>query len=346
MPQDMKIWTISNQDTLTEIGKSELEEEDRLEAWLEKDISMLSDDLLVIGRQVMTAYKKKIDLLCIDSNGDIVIVELKRQKTPREVTAQTIDYASWVKDLSHEDIIDIANDYLKEKKSCTLDAAFTEAFDKKSLPESLNEQHRMLVVASEIDSSTERIIKYLTDEPYRVPINVATFQYFKDTQGKEHLSRVFLIDPSTAQSTTKSSSKRKSNLTYEQLGEIAQNNGIGEEYKETVDELNKYFNGTVTTTTSIVFKAYFEKDNHRKKFSVLHIIPVFSDTENGMKYEVYLNRLADFLGIGVEEILKVLPQYKKLGSTEWYGGWGEGFFKNSTEIRVFLDKLREIKKKE
>jgi RecB family endonuclease NucS len=38
----------------------------------------------------------RIDLLCINGDGDIVIVELKRDKTPREITAQALDYASWV----------------------------------------------------------------------------------------------------------------------------------------------------------------------------------------------------------------------------------------------------------
>lgn len=344
MSQDMRIWNVSDGKTLAEISKSELQEEERLEEWLEKDISMISDNLLVIGRQVYTAYGKKIDLLCIDDKGDIVIVELKRQKTPRDITAQIIDYASWVKDLSHEDIVGIANDYLKRKKGCTLKEAFNDGFDTWNLPESLNEQHRMLIVASKIDSSTERIGKYLTDEPYRVPINVVTFQYFKDAQGKEYLSRVFLLDPSTAESITKSSSKRKPNLTYEQLEEIANNNGVGEAYKATVDELNKYFDGTGTTTSSIKFRAYLEKDNRKKKLTVFHIAPVCSDTENGMKYEVYLNRLSDFLGIDTEEILKVLPSYRKLGSSEWLQDWGEGFFKDDNEIRAFLDKLKELKK--
>jgi hypothetical protein len=43
-------------------------------------------------------------LLCIERTGDLVIVELKRDKTPREITAQTLDYASWVTELSRERI--------------------------------------------------------------------------------------------------------------------------------------------------------------------------------------------------------------------------------------------------
>ncbi len=94
MPQDVKIWEIQGGNVLKEIKKSKLEVEERIENWLEKDISIISSDLLVIGRQVETDFGGVIDLLCLDYNGDVVIVELKRDKTPREVTAQVLDYAS------------------------------------------------------------------------------------------------------------------------------------------------------------------------------------------------------------------------------------------------------------
>src|SRR3712207_8027140 len=35
----------------------------------------------------------------------------RSERTPREVVAQTLDYASWVKDLGHADLVEIYNDY-------------------------------------------------------------------------------------------------------------------------------------------------------------------------------------------------------------------------------------------
>jgi|TARA_B100000315_G_scaffold33686_1_gene28367 RecB family endonuclease NucS len=78
MPQDVKIWEVGVNDDLTEILDAKLDLEERLENWLEKDISIISNDLLVIGRQVETDFGGIIDLLCLDNTGDIVIVELKR----------------------------------------------------------------------------------------------------------------------------------------------------------------------------------------------------------------------------------------------------------------------------
>jgi RecB family endonuclease NucS len=68
--------------------RARLDLESRLESWLGRDICVLDRALLVIGRQVETDFGGIIDLLCLDHAGDIVVVELKRDKTPREITAQ------------------------------------------------------------------------------------------------------------------------------------------------------------------------------------------------------------------------------------------------------------------
>jgi hypothetical protein len=51
VPADVKLWNVVG-DSLMELPRTRLDLEERLEAWLEKDISILSRDLLVIGRQV------------------------------------------------------------------------------------------------------------------------------------------------------------------------------------------------------------------------------------------------------------------------------------------------------
>src|SRR5271166_6749384 len=108
MAEEIRIWQVGEGDTLKEITRAPLNLEQRIECWLAKDIRILSPDLLVIGRQVQTDSGGYIDLLCLDSDANLVIVELKKDKTPREVTAQALDYGSWVKTLSAEEISDIA----------------------------------------------------------------------------------------------------------------------------------------------------------------------------------------------------------------------------------------------
>lgn len=191
MPQEIRVWKVAGDRTLTLIQKAQLSLEQRLENWLRKDISILSDDLMTIGQQVSTGFGGRIDLLCLDHEGDLVIVELKRDKTPREVVAQILDYASWIKDLSNDDITEIANNYLGDNGP--LEKAFRIKFND-DLPETLNSSHKLLIVSSEMDSSSERIVKYLS-ETHGVRINTANFQYHRDENGTELLAKVFLIDP-------------------------------------------------------------------------------------------------------------------------------------------------------
>jgi hypothetical protein len=82
VPEEVRIWEVFEWRTLREIEKVRLNLERRSEDWLEENISMLSKDLLVIGKQVKTDFGGIIDLLCLNSQGDLTIVELKRDMTP------------------------------------------------------------------------------------------------------------------------------------------------------------------------------------------------------------------------------------------------------------------------
>lgn len=342
MPEDARIWEILDGDNLREIKKAKLNLEERIENWLEKDISLLSNELLVIGRQVETGFGGIIDLLCLDSNGDSVIVELKRDKTPREITAQTIDYASWVKDLSNDKITEIADKYLGDKGP--LEEAFKNKFGIE-LPETLNEEHSMLIVGSEIDTSSERIINYLSDT-YGVGINAATFQYFRDGE-KEFLARVFLIEPSEVEYKTKirASSKRKPNLSYEELEEIAVSNGVGELYQQLVEGAANFFDGKITTRSSISFVG---KLGESRK-AIFNLIPKDSNPDDGLRFQIYIPRSSDYFNTDKKSLISLLP--KKREEWKYYddapsdmSGYA-GFFGNLNEADKFLAGLKEFKKK-
>lgn len=109
MPQEIRLWEVEGEN-LMEVRRDKIGLEEHLEELLEQDISIISNDLLVIGRQVRTSFEKYIDLLCLKRNGDVVIVELKKDKAPRDVIAQVLEYASWVDDLSYDNIFNHLRD--------------------------------------------------------------------------------------------------------------------------------------------------------------------------------------------------------------------------------------------
>ena len=187
----MKLWQVAG-DKITDIDKTVLDNEKRLEDWVAADSSILGMELLLIGRQVTTSYRGHIDLLGIDSDANLVILELKRDKTPRDIVAQTLDYATWVKDLSYQQADAIATGYLSK----SLKDAFAEHFGF-AIPQTINVSHSMVILASELDDSSERIVQYLNTE-HEVNINVIFFTFF-GTKAGEFLGRAWLMDPQEVQ---------------------------------------------------------------------------------------------------------------------------------------------------
>jgi hypothetical protein len=164
----------------------------------------------------------------------------------------------------------------------------------------------MLIVGSEIDSSTERIIHYLS-ETYGVPINAMTFNYFKEGEN-EYAARTFLIEQDTAEvSQTSRPSKRPRNLTTDQLQSIAEENGVNELYVHSVEQLTPLFDYFVTTQSTIAFVGNTEGFNA----TILSLVPDESDAENGVKFKVYLKRLLDYFRLTKEEAESILPANKR-----------------------------------
>ena len=91
-------------------------EEAILENWLESNPDGIVEDgkLLIIGRQVSTNLGSVIDLLALDRRGDVVVVELKRDRTPRDTLAQALEYVSFVEPLDTEQLEAILRSYLND----------------------------------------------------------------------------------------------------------------------------------------------------------------------------------------------------------------------------------------
>lgn len=166
-----------------------LSNESLIEEWVAKDPALLGLDALIVGRQVPTDHGKYIDLLALERSGGLVIIELKRDKTPRDVVAQVLDYASWVRTLTTPQIYELAERYRQKR----LTAAYQEHFNE-PIPERLNGTHSMVIVASELDPASRRIVEYLSEE-HGIGINTAFFNVF-EAEGQEWLTTDFLLDQS------------------------------------------------------------------------------------------------------------------------------------------------------
>ena len=145
MPLEFGVWRVDER--TTKLEPSHLAQEAHLEKAIENDIGLIDGNLLLIGRQVATGYGKEIDLLAINFDGDLVVIEIKRDKTPREIVAQTLDYASWILKLTYDEITEIHDAYVQQRglPPTPFEEAFEEAFGTNP-PDTLNEKHKLLIV--------------------------------------------------------------------------------------------------------------------------------------------------------------------------------------------------------
>lgn len=109
---------------------------------------------------------RAFDLLALDEGGTLYVIELKRARTPREVVAQVLDYGAWARGVSAEGLARVF-ELRPFAHGRTFHSAFAEQFDG-APPETINHAHRLVIVASELDDSTERIVECLLED-YRVP---------------------------------------------------------------------------------------------------------------------------------------------------------------------------------
>ena len=143
--------------------------------------------------------------LALDADGRAHVLELKRDRTSRDVVAQALDYGSWVQGLGLEDLEQIYRDH--HDGETDLGGAFAERFGS-PLPDVVNADQQFTIIASELDPTSDRIVEFLA-ESYGVPINAVFFRHFSDDD-RDYLARTWLLDPQPTEVTAQRPSRRKS----------------------------------------------------------------------------------------------------------------------------------------
>ncbi|WP_136715502.1 endonuclease NucS domain-containing protein [Halorientalis salina] len=77
-----------------------------LEEWVIREPRILGEDLLVISSEYsnFADLRDRLDVLAIDTEGKLVVVELKRDRADRTTDLQAIKYASYCATLTAEDV--------------------------------------------------------------------------------------------------------------------------------------------------------------------------------------------------------------------------------------------------
>lgn len=191
----MKLFTIDENGKLIpykEFSFKDTNQESDLEALLENNPEYFFEKskILVIGRQVTTNLNTFVDLLGIDKAGNSVIVELKRDKTPRDTIAQLLEYASFVENLDYSQLNDIYQNYSGEEIS--LEEYHQQYFqDESDEKVSFNKSLKLVVVAQEISKEIRQTAQFLRKKG--IDIYCMEFRYFTTKSGEKIISSDIIV---------------------------------------------------------------------------------------------------------------------------------------------------------
>lgn len=212
--------------TAREVG---IELERHMESLLENNPDALVQDefILWIGKQASATSEHSTiypDLLGLDAEGNLVIVELKRDQAPREVVAQLLEYAAWATELDDQQIAAIATDYFQtrdELQGRSLKEVFTETFEVDEVPP-LNRRLRLFVVARDIPPAISGVCRFLSK--HRIDINCVTISVFQTESGKQIVGIEGGGTPSSPASNSPSNPRPRSELVREAVEELTGGN--------------------------------------------------------------------------------------------------------------------------
>ena len=189
---EIKIWALDGAQATPVSETNMMESEGRLEEALVNNPDMLMPELTLVGRQTDTEGGP-LDLLGVDSDGRLVLFELKRGRLSRDAVAQIIDYASALNAMG----VDRLAAHIAERsgsggieKIDDFEEWHAENSDADSLDALL--PLRIFLVGLGVDDTTERMVNFLAS--IGMDISLLTFQGFLQ-DGKTMLARQMRVAP-------------------------------------------------------------------------------------------------------------------------------------------------------
>lgn len=156
-----------------EFSEFNFKERYNIQEWVESNPSILGEELLIISKEnsFFDNTGERPDLIALDRNGNIVVIELKRDDSGTNLEWQAIKHASYLSKFTVNDIINMTAKYFLKKKEVqsleTIKQKFLEFIDEDNLDD-INKKQRIVLVshrfAKEVTSAVNWLInKYEVD---------------------------------------------------------------------------------------------------------------------------------------------------------------------------------------
>ena len=141
-----------------------LQEPKDIQEWIAANPRILGEDLLIIAKEFSGFDKtnERLDLLAVDSDGTLVVIELKRDDTGSDVHWQAIKYASYLHQTSSDRIISIFANYRDIKDGEAADL-LQEHFDADDLS-ALNNDQRIILASHRFAPEVTSAVVWLNEK--------------------------------------------------------------------------------------------------------------------------------------------------------------------------------------
>ncbi len=186
----MRLFTLNENGKMIPYKERKFKDENKesdLESLLENNPEYFFENskILIIGRQITTNLNSFIDLLGIDKSGNTIVIELKRNKTPRDTLAQLLEYASFVENLDYSQLNEIYQNYSGEDTS--LEDYHQQYFQNESDEKvSFNKYSKLVIVAQKITKEIKQTAQYLRKKG--LDVYCLEFRYFTTKSGEKIIS--------------------------------------------------------------------------------------------------------------------------------------------------------------
>jgi len=205
MATEIKIWQIEGGELIpleTTMAEARRTEPQDLQRWIKAKPEILGQDIVVIGEKV-GIDGGEIDFVGVDRAGNVVIIELKRDRLPREVLAQAIDYASAAALWDLDKLNEICDKYSGQQ----FDAYINDNFPDLGVDIQWNKSQRILLVGTSVDDSLQRMMDWLVSNS-GLEINAVLFKYIRTKSHDELIARTTTIPEDIAKEKSQKQQRR------------------------------------------------------------------------------------------------------------------------------------------
>jgi len=173
----------------TTFFNEKLRERYDIQEWVEKKPEIIEENLLIIGKEVPLPSDIRIDLLAIDKASNLVIIELKRGDSGRNVDWQAIKYASYCSNFTPTEIFRLYAEYLgtTEDEAETIIEKFIDTDDF----EELNKSQRIILISKEFHSDVISAVLWLRD--FGIEVSCVRFTPYIDETGNLFIAPTKII---------------------------------------------------------------------------------------------------------------------------------------------------------